>query len=129
MKRARPKPAVPPARRAEVATRSDGWCEVALLGCAGRAYDVQHRITQKSGGRHGEAEVLHNRLSNLLHVCRLCHIEIGRSPARAEARGHTVREGVDTSTVSVWTRYAIGPVVLDDGGGWVLAPPAGLVAA
>jgi hypothetical protein len=129
MKRSRPKPAVPPAVRAEVAARSGGWCEVALPGCAGRAFDVQHRITTKAGGRHGEAKVLHDRLSDLLHSCRLCHLEIHRLPAKAEARGLTVREGVDTSAVPVWTRHAVGAVLLDDAGGWEPAPLAGSVAA
>jgi hypothetical protein len=80
----RPTPAVPPARRKTLADRSDGWCEIQLAGCQGRAVHPHHRITTKSGGRHGAAKVEHDQLSDLLHVCWYCHDVVTREPKWAK---------------------------------------------
>jgi hypothetical protein len=82
LKPARPKPAVPPARRKTLAGRSGGVCEIGLPGCVGQAFQAHHRITQKAGGRRGTAKERHDQLSNVLHGCWLCH-EIVTSPPRS----------------------------------------------
>lgn len=74
---ARYRPAVPADVRAALIGRADidgiAWCEIALDGCLGVGTDPAHRITTKSGGRHGEARVEHDRLSGVLWACRHCH--------------------------------------------------------
>jgi hypothetical protein len=69
----RPEPAVPPARRIELADRSGDWCEAGLNGCWRRATDPHHRILRGDGGVHGEAKEASDKLSDLLHLCRWCH--------------------------------------------------------
>ena len=81
----RPKPAVPAAVRAALIERSGGWCEIARPGCTGAGVDPSHRITQKAGGRHGEAKQRHDRLSNVMWACRACHTWVGLNPAAAKA--------------------------------------------
>lgn len=73
MLQARAHSAVPPNVRKRLEDRSGGLCEAQLIGCRYWAVDPHHRITQKAGGRHGQAKLTHDRLSNLLHLCRPCH--------------------------------------------------------
>lgn len=122
MKRKRRQPAVPAGVLAMLAARSGGVCELALAVCGGRAIDPSHRITQKMGGRHGEAKSLHDRLSDLLHSCRPCHVLITREPAWAGSLGLVLREGADTAAEPVLTRHHARRVLLDDAGGWRPVP-------
>lgn len=116
MKKARPKPSVPTAVRKSLAERSQGDCEMYLPGCTGAATEVSHRIKRGTGGRHGTAEELSNRLSNLLHACRECHAWCHARPAEAYDLGLILREHQDPLTEPANTcRY--GPVWLDDQGG------------
>jgi hypothetical protein len=113
---------VPESVRARLATRSGGWCEAALPGCDGRAREVQHRVTVKMGGRRGPGADAHNRLSNLLHVCRRCHdvITSPRTPEPYDLR-LCLREHQDPAMEAVSYRGA--PTWLADDGG--LLPVAG----
>jgi hypothetical protein len=113
-----PRP-VPPGTRARLAVRSGGLCELWLPEvCTGRpgiARDVHHRVTVKMGGRHGEARVGHDRLSNLLHVCRRCHGYVTADPAQSYLAGWSLREFQVPSVEPVTYRGAA--VYLDDEGG------------
>lgn len=119
MKASRPRPAVPAKNRAGVKVRAGEMCEAKLVGCLGRGTDVHHRITQKSGGRHGTARERHDRMSNTLLLCRVCHGWIGARPAEAYEMGLSLKE---------WQIPAMEPVLyrgevkyLDDlGGVWDL---------
>jgi hypothetical protein len=104
MKRRRWQPAVPVDTSAGLTVRSGGVCEIALPGCAGRATDPSHRITTKVGGRHGQAKLEHDQLSDLMHACRPCHDWIGANPGAAEAAGLVLREGDDPATSPVLYR-------------------------
>jgi hypothetical protein len=79
----RVEPAVPPPVKARLRKRSGGVCEAQLQGCLWYATDAAHRITRKIGGRHGEAKELHDRLSDLLDLCRMCHDWSGARPKEA----------------------------------------------
>lgn len=114
MKRRRWQPAVPVDTSAGLTVRSGGVCEIALPGCWGRATDPSHRITQKTGGRHGAAKVEHDRLSNVVHGCRPCHDWLGAYPAEAEAMGLVLREGDDPAAERV--RYRGRWALLGDDG-------------
>ena len=102
-KRPRVKPAVPPKVRLVLALRSGGVCEMALSGCTGVATDPAHRLKQGMGGRHGDAKVAHDVLSNLLHACRACHSWTHAEPGRARVLGLMLREGDDST--AVWALY------------------------
>lgn len=84
-KQRRPKPAVPAEVRDALIARAGGLCEIRRAGCRIQGTDPSHRITQKSGGRHGEAKVRHDRLSNVMWACRPCHDWVGNNPAAAKA--------------------------------------------
>ena len=88
LKPGRRKPALPAQPRERLTVRSGGDCEIQLSVCVGQATDPSHRITTKSGGRHGEAEVRHARLSNVLDACRPCHEWLHDHPAAAKAEGN-----------------------------------------
>lgn len=115
MKLKRWRPAVPAGTSAAMASRSGGVCEVGLPGCTGRGRHPSHRITQKSGGRHGQAKVDHDRLSNVMHACPRCHDWIGAYPAEAGAMGLALREGDDPAAKRV--RYRGLWALLDNTGG------------
>jgi hypothetical protein len=118
MPRAKVRPAVPGDVRAALARRSGGWCEPQLPGCWGQATDPSHRITTKNGGRHGAAKVEHDRLSDVVHACRLCHIWITTRPAEARALGLALEEWEDPSAEPVLLlAHDSEPVYLDDRGG------------
>jgi hypothetical protein len=81
------KPALPAKQKKTLAERSGGFCEIQMTGCANIAVDPSHRITTKSGGRHGDAADEHARLSNVMAACRSCHDWIGDHPAAAKSEG------------------------------------------
>lgn len=87
------RPAVPDDVRAALAQRSKGLCEMQLNGCTGVATDPAHRIGQGSGGRHGEAKVENDRLSNLMHACRTCHDWSHAQDAEAKDLGLRLKNG------------------------------------
>jgi hypothetical protein len=113
---ARPKPAVPPARRKTLAERSGGVCEIGLPGCVVRAHHAHHRITQKAGGRHGAAKERHDQLSGLLHACWLCHEIVTNPPGslRVYGLGLCLREWQVPSLVPVFYRGEMS-YLSDDG--------------
>lgn len=114
---ARPDSAVPPSVRKALRERSGGWCEARLDGCWGRATDPAHRIASGNGGRHGEAKVHHDRLSNLVHACRACHEWCHRNVGAAERLGLMLRDG-DAPEEKQVLLPAHGWVLLDNDGGW-----------
>lgn len=73
--------------REVVRERSEGWCEIQLSGCAGRASQMHHRVTQKDGGRHGAALDRSDRPSNLLDACWFCHHVVTESPGASKQDG------------------------------------------
>lgn len=113
---ARPEPAVPPKVRAALRARSGGVCEIQLPGCTGTAVDPSHRKKVGAGGRHGEAKVAHDVLSNLLDACRADHDELHRRPAWAKhpSRGWMLDEGQDPVRVPVLYRGVLSWLA-DDG--------------
>lgn len=115
MKPYRWRPAVPVDTSAALAVRSGNWCEITLPGCLGRATDPSHRITQKAGGRHGQAKRDHDRLADLMHACPRCHRWIGDHPKAAEELGLALREGDDPTVERV--RYRDRWALLDNTGG------------
>ncbi|MEV5211393.1 hypothetical protein AB0K35_28355 [Micromonospora sp. NPDC053740] len=85
-KPSRKRPAVPPAVRDALIERAGGgFCEIQRPGCLGQGTDPSHRITQKSGGRHGEAKTAHDRLSNLMWACRRCHDFVTDNPEASKS--------------------------------------------
>lgn len=99
-----------------VRTRSGGRCEIRQASCWGAATQMHHRITQKSGGRHGAAARRSDRPSNLLHVCFWCHDVVTKSPGASRIVGHSLLEGQDPAKQSVLYRGVLG--YLDDVGGF-----------
>lgn len=87
------RPAVPDDVRAALKKRSRGECEMQLNGCTWYATDPAHRIGQGSGGRHGEAKVQNDRLSNLLYACRTCHDWTHARDAEAKDKGLRLENG------------------------------------
>ncbi len=114
-KSSRSRSAVPDAVRRKLAKRSKGLCEAGTHLCVGVAREAQHRITQKGGGRHGEAKVYHDRLSNLLHCCTPCHRHITKEPFLSYEAGWSCKEGSATTDEPVLMRGVL--VLLDDNGG------------
>lgn len=113
MKTYRPKPAVPPAVKALLMERANGYCEAQLSGCQRLATDACHRIGRKAGGRpKGEG----NRLANLWAGCRTCHRWATANPAEAYDLGLALREHQDP-TVEPMAYMDTGWVRLDDEGG------------
>lgn len=117
----RSRSAVPDKVRRALTKRSKGLCEAGTHLCVGVAREAQHRITQKGGGRKGEAKVHHDRLSNLLHCCVPCHRHITGEPALSYDAGWSCREGADTSAKPVWMRGV--RVLLGDDGSVVPCEP------
>lgn len=114
-KRIKPKLAVQ--QRARLADRSHGWCEIRWPNvCTGQATDAAHRIGEGSGGRHGAAAELNDRLSGVLHACRSCHQHCHANPAFARGKGWMLRNGDRPAAEPVY--YAgRGWRKLDDDGG------------
>lgn len=113
-----PKPKLTPRQKRPLVERSGGMCEIYRPSiCWGRATDVAHRIGEGSGGRHGEAAEVNDRLSNVLHACRRCHDWAHANRAAAERRGWMLRNGARPTLERVWYRDRRW-VLLDDAGGW-----------
>jgi hypothetical protein len=100
--------------RARVGERSQGVCEIQILGvCFGRATNFSHRYPEGQGGPWAA--------SNGLHACGSgstgCHGYIESHRTEAYANGWLLRTGSDplTTPVVVWPT---GLVFLDDDGGW-----------
>lgn len=109
------RPAVPDTVRVALMKRSGGWCEMQLPGCTGVATDPAHRIGQGSGGRHGEAKVQNDRLSNLLYACRTCHEWTHREDELANDDGLRLKNGCIPTQEPVLYRGVLS--YLDDEGG------------
>lgn len=103
--------------RAALAERSQGWCEMSLDGCRGRASQWAHRRKQGMGGRHGDAAAVNGSLSNAYHTCDACHAWQHANPAEAVAQQLMLREGDDPATTPA--RYRGRLVWLTDDGGVV----------
>lgn len=97
-----------------VRARSGGVCEVQLAGCRWWSSQLQHRITQKSGGRHGKAVARSDRASNVLDSCWWCHSVITDSPGASKQEGWSLEEWQEPSQEPVL--YRGEPVYLDDEG-------------
>ena len=112
-----PRAAVPRDVRAALVKRSGGLCEIQLPGtCRVGASDPHHRITGKAGGRCSQdARLDHDRLADLLYVCRPCHDEVHRMGAGAFCLGWRVHEREDPSELVVL--YRGEPRWLNDLGG------------
>lgn len=93
------------AARALVRTRSQGFCELRLFGCLGRATDYSHRIGRGVGGQW--------TASNGLDSCRECHAWCHRRPAEAKDLGLMLESWQDPTVEPVAYQNA-GLVVLDD---------------
>ncbi len=116
MKTSTPKPKLTPAQKAPLLERSGGWCELGIPGvCLVVGHDVAHRIGEGMGGRHGEAAVQNDRLSNVLWACRACHRYCHDYPATARGHGWMLRNGDNPPAEPVF--YCNRWVLLDDEGG------------
>jgi 5-methylcytosine-specific restriction protein A len=116
MVQSRPKPKLTPAQKKPLLDRSGGVCEIQASVCGYIATDVCHRRGEKSGGRHGEAAIENDRLSNCLHGCRPCHQFAGLYPKTALMNGWRLLENGDPLTTRVYRRGEW--VFLDDSGGF-----------
>lgn len=116
-------PAIPPRIRIALAFRSEGVCEMALLGCTVQATDPAHRVRQGMGGRKGAAKATHDVLSNLIHACRRCHSRTHAEPLFAYSLGLMLRDGSDPLTEPVWYR-GLRRWLTDDGSVLTINPTA-----
>jgi hypothetical protein len=100
-----------------VEVRSGKLCEIGLVGCWTWAVEKHHRISQKSGGRHGAAATRSDRCSNLLHACLYCHTAVTLHPHLIDARsnGWVLRERDEPTAEPVLYRGELS--YLDDAGG------------
>lgn len=73
--------------RADVSTRSGGWCEARIAGfCEGRASQMHHRVRRSQGGTDSPAI--------LVDLCRACHHDaIHQHPDWASRHGWLIRSG------------------------------------
>jgi hypothetical protein len=95
-----------------------------LTGCLGEATDPCHRIGSGSGGRHGQAKVHHDRLSNLIHGCRLCHGWTHRRVAEAREIGLLLESGdVPEDIPAALLLHSPLPVFLGNDGSVSEMPP------
>lgn len=108
------RPTVPADKRAALAERSGGWCELQLPGCTGKATDVAHRRTRGMGGRFGAAKDDIDRLSDTLHGCRNCHSWTHAEPALAKDDGLRLDDWQNPLTEPVLYRGVLS--FLDDAG-------------
>jgi hypothetical protein len=117
-------PTAPPAVIAAAKERSLGFCEVGLL-CLGSApaTETAHRRGKGTGGV-GKRNVTSNVVSNLLRSCSKDHRRIDNAEvADAERLGLKLRHTVAHPREMPVHHYRLGWVLLDDAGGWRLAPP------
>lgn len=116
MKRSRVEAKLTKPQRDALTERSGGICEIQSEECTYRALDPCHRIGEGSGGRHGDAAEVNDRLSNLLAGCRACHDWTHREPDAARVEGWMLRNGDDPLLERVNYRR-LGWRLLDDEGG------------
>lgn len=109
------RPAVPQDVSAALNVRSGGWCELQLRGCLGRATDPCHRIGRGGGRKKGAAKTESDRLSNVLHGCRMCHAWTHARPAESYELGLMLRRGQNPAMEPVLYRNEVK--YLDDFGG------------
>lgn len=114
-KRTRPTPAVSMSVREVLIGRSGGWCEITLPGCLGRGTDPAHRLARKAGGRKGAGRAAHDRASNALWTCRVCHSWSESRPAESYELGLMLREGQEPTREPV-VRRGVLVYLADDGG-------------
>ena len=76
---------IPPKVRAEVYSRSGGWCEIRAKDCRGNVAHLHHRLMRSQGGKH--------TADNLAATCHSCHVFIHANPAISYQRGW-LRRGV-----------------------------------
>jgi hypothetical protein len=103
--------------------RSGGRCEVRYAGCSTWATQRHHRITQKSGGRHGAAKRRSDRSSNLLKVCSWCHGIVTDHPKLGYQNGWCLKEWQEPTAEPVLYRGDL--VYLDDAGNKISQEKAG----
>lgn len=111
----RPRATVPADKRAALEQRSGGICEIQLAGCTGRATEVSHRRTQGMGGRHGQAKVDIDRLSDILHACHAEHMWAHARFTEAQDLGIRLYDWQNPLTEPVVYRGVLS--FLDDAGG------------
>lgn len=113
-----------PKIRALVRARCADRCE--WPGCWRARTDIHHRLSRKAGGRYRAMRLRLNGAAWLLGVCPTHHRGVtsatGAELRLARAWGWVLIEGQDAAAVAVLTRHADRPVLLDDGGGWTVAP-------
>jgi hypothetical protein len=116
----RPRATVPADKRAALAKRSGGVCEIQLPGLPGRpgctwwATDACHRRTQGMGGRFGEAKEEIDQLSDVLAGCRTCHRHTHDQPAEAMDDGLRLKDCMDPLAEPVLYRGELS-YLTDDG--------------
>lgn len=110
----RPRATIPADKRAALAKRSGGLCEMALPGCTGTATDVCHRRTQGMGGRFGEAKEEIDQLSDTMHGCRVCHRHTHDNPAQAMEDGLRLKDSMNPLAEPVLYRGELS-YLSDDG--------------
>jgi hypothetical protein len=115
MKAGQAKGAVSGKTRRTLAERSEGICEMQLVGCTWYAVDPSHRIPRGLGGRHRVARTRADLLSNVMHACRTCHEWLHARPAEAYELGLFLKEGQVPSQEAVLYRGEV--MYLDDLGG------------
>lgn len=118
MKRWRPEPPTEEEKRTRliVAARSEGWCELRLSGCLGRATDKAHRVGEGVGGPWSP--------SNILDSCRVCHRWCHANPAAAKDLNLMLESWQNPLDEPVPYCNA-GWVLLDDDGGlWLVGDAA-----
>jgi len=90
---------VTPTAKAEVLTRSRGYCEArAAADCTGHFEHRHHRQLR----RHGD-----HRAVNLLGVCHRCHGYIHAHPAISYVMGWLVKGHEDPADI----RFVLGPFI------------------
>jgi hypothetical protein len=111
--------------KAVIEERSGRNCEIQLDGCKGQATEKSHRITQKSGGRHGAAKERSDRPSNAMDSCWWCHLVITERPWLVDAKGNgwVLEEWQEPTAVPVLYRGDL--VYLDDAGNKISFEKAG----
>jgi hypothetical protein len=109
-----------------VQERSGGLCEIGpqgLEGCWGWGREKHHRISQKSGGRHGSAAARSDRPSNIILLCVFCHLVVTNCPRWAYENGAALREWQEPTAEPVLYRGDL--VYLDDAGNKISHEKAG----
>jgi len=115
IKRSRVEAKLTRVQRDALTERSGGICEIQTLDCKWEAVDPCHRIGEGSGGRHGEAAEINDRLSNLMAGCRRCHDWCHRNPKAAQAERWMLRNGDDPLVEPVHYRRTSWRLLADDG--------------